>query len=188
MNRIAVMKTFLCFAVLAVAVAACGKSNEVATLQHEANDVAAYYQPKLEALDKRVQLIFKRGTTIPANLPGIEEVGKRLSEARDLITQLRAIVVATGGGKSELAKQAEAAAKARNVRDLKKLIHDTETRLEAGATIINDNLNAVESWIALYDQNKPTAAAAPAPMPEAPAPSPTPAPAPAPAPAPRPAP
>src|SRR5512143_2751764 len=98
---------------LAVVLAACSKSNDVQTLRQEAVDVAKYYDPQLDALDKRIQEIFKRGTTIPANLPGIEEVGKRLTEARDTIVQLRGIVhPPTLGDKSAVEKQADLAAKA----------------------------------------------------------------------------
>lgn len=131
---------------------ACGKSNDVQTLHHEAVELATYYQPRLDAADKRVQSIFKRGTTIPANLPGIEEVGKRLTEARDTLIQLRGIVAKGPDGKSAVEKQADAAAKDGKVDDLEKLVEDTETTLERGLRIINDDLYSVESWISQYDQ------------------------------------
>ena len=51
----------------------------------EAATLAKYYAPRLEALNRRVETIFKRGSTIPANLPGIDAVGQRLTEARDLL-------------------------------------------------------------------------------------------------------
>src|SRR5512147_2314392 len=117
---------------LAAILAACSKSNDVQTLHQEAVDVASYYQPKLDALDKRVQDIFKRGTTIPANLPGIEEVGKRLTEARDTIVQLRGIVAKGPDGKSAVQKQADLAVKDRKIDDLEKLVDDTEETLERG--------------------------------------------------------
>src|SRR5689334_22323987 len=144
---------------------ACGKSNDVATLHQEAVTQAAFYQPKVEAADKRVQAIFKRGTTIPANLPGIEEVGKRLTEARDTIVQLRGIVGKGPDGKSAVEKQADIAAKENKVEDLEKLNDDTEATLDTGLRVVNDDLDAVESWIALYDQgiNKQTNETAPAP-------------------------
>lgn len=131
---------------------ACGKSNDVQHLKEEAVVLAKAYDTKLKAVDRRVQIIFKRGTTIPANLPGIEEVGKRLTEARDTIIQLRGIVGEGPDKKSALEKQAEAVAKDRKVDDLRKLVHDTETTMENGLRVINDDLDAVESWIAQYDQ------------------------------------
>ncbi|HSD91132.1 MAG TPA: hypothetical protein VLB44_26600 [Kofleriaceae bacterium] len=162
---------------LAAILAACSKSNDVQTLHREAANVADYYQPKLDALDKRVQDIFKRGTTIPANLPGIEEVGKRLTEARDTIVQLRGIVAKGPDGKSAVVKQADLAAKDRKIDDLHKLVEDTEATLERGTRVVEDDLWAVESWIALYDQgiNKataPTPEVAPQPVPELPTPAP----------------
>ncbi len=158
---------------------ACGKSNDVSTLHQEAVQTAAYYQPKLDDADRRVQDIFKRGTTIPATLPGIEEVGKRLTEARDTILQLRGIISKGPDGKSAVEKQADLAAKERKVEDLEKLVQDTEATVSRGLTIVNADLDSVESWIALYDQgiNKqaPTAAAPPPPQPGAEAATPTPA-------------
>ncbi|HEY5927072.1 MAG TPA: hypothetical protein VIV11_35535, partial [Kofleriaceae bacterium] len=85
-------------------------------------------------------------------LPGIEDVGRRLQEARDRIVQLRGVVGAGPDGKSAVEKQAEAAAKDRNVANLTKLVHDTHGALDEGMTVINDNLAAVESWIANYDR------------------------------------
>jgi hypothetical protein len=185
-------------------VGACAKKNDVATLRHEAVSVAKYYQPKLDALDARVQLIFKRGATIPANLPGIDAVGAKLTAARDNLIQLRGIVIPGPDGKSAVEKQAQAAADGRKTEDLEKLIHDTETTLEHGIVMINDDLQSVEGWISLYDNKalsltapaqpagepgQPTPAPgqpAPAPVPGQPAPGaaqPAPAPVPAPAPA-----
>ena len=158
------MKRFLLLAVLA----ACGKPNDVKTLHHEAVVVAKYYQPQLEQLDRRLQTIFKRGTTIPGNLPGIEIVTPRLTEARDGIAQLRDIVGTPGGGKSAVEKQADEAAKAGKVADLEKLIADTEKTLDEGTTIIRDDLTTVENWIAQYEQGTNRAGGAPpAPTPEA---------------------
>jgi hypothetical protein len=169
------MKRLLLICVLA----ACSKSNDVSTLREEAVQTAAYYQPRLDAADKRVQAIFKRGTTIPANLPGIEEVGKRLTEARDTILQLRGIIAKGPDGKSAVEKQADLAAKDRKVEDLEKLIDDTESTLERGLTVVNADLDSVESWIALYDQGinkqEPTAAAPPPAQPGAEAATPSPA-------------
>jgi hypothetical protein len=140
------------FVLLATATtAACTKKNDVATLRHEAVAVAKYYQPKLDALDARVQSIFKRGATIPANLPGIDAVGAKLTTARDNLIQLRGIVSPGPDGKSAVEKQAQAAADGRKVEDLEKLLHDTETTLEHGIVMINDDLQSVEGWISLYD-------------------------------------
>jgi hypothetical protein len=150
------MKRFLLLAVLA----ACGKPNEVKTLHHEAIVTAKYYQPQLDQLDKRLQTIFKRGTTIPGNLPGIEIVTPRLTEARDGIAQLRGIV-GSGTGKSAVETQADAAAKAGKVADLEKLIADTEKTLSEGTTIIRDDLTTVENWIAQYEQGTNRAGGAP---------------------------
>ena len=159
------MKVYLLVAVLALT--ACGKKNDVPALHHEAVALVKYYtQPpgtsRLDQLDARVQAIFKRGNSIPGNLPGIEDVGRRLQEARDRIVQLRGIVGAGPDGKSAVEKQADAAAKERNADNLRKLVHDTHVALDEGITVINENLASVESWIANYDR-KTLAMNAPAP-------------------------
>jgi hypothetical protein len=162
------------FVLLASAMAsACAKKNDVATLKHETVAVAKYYQPKLDALNTRVEAIFKRGATIPANLPGIDAVGAKLTAARDNLIQLRGIVVPGPDGKSAVEKQAQASADAHKVEDLEKLLHDTETTLEHGVVIINDDLQSVEGWISLYD-NKALSMTPPAAPPAGQPPAPTP--------------
>lgn len=166
-----------------LAAPACGKHNETDVLVHEVTAIAKHNAPQLEALDKRVQAIFQRGATIPATTPGIESVGTKLTEARDLIVNLRGQVSPAADGKSAVEKQAAEAAKNRRINDLEKLVHDTEASLERNITIINDNLQSVESWIAYYDRKglaTPGAAGGtpPATSPQPPTTAPTPDPAP----------
>ena len=138
---------------LALAVPACGKHNEVDVLQHEATAAAKFYAPKVTALEARLNAIVQRGETITAeSAPGVQEVGARLKEARDLIIQLRGIVVAGPDGKSAVEKQAAEAAKNRRVGDLEKLVYDTHNALDRGLTVINADLAAAESWLAYYDR------------------------------------
>lgn len=144
------MKAYLLVVAVAV-LPACGKKNDVAVLEHEAATLAKYYEPKLVSLGDRVQLIFERGSKIPGNLPGIADVGKRLQEARTTLDTLKGLVTPGLDNKSELEKKAEAAAKAGKVEELEKLVHDHETALASGVTVINDNLDTVEGWIAQYD-------------------------------------
>jgi len=165
--------------VLAVALAACGNKNDLPILQHEAATLAKFYKPRLDTLDARVLAIMDRGRTIPADFPGVKEVGMQLQEARDTIVQLKSIVQPGPDQKSAVEKQADAAAKASKLADLQKLLHDTEAMLERGMTIIQDDLLAVEGWIAQYDRKLLAMAPAPAAeqpsgqpgAPEAPAPA-----------------
>lgn len=160
------MKAYLLVVALAVS-PACGKHNDAQILQHEAVTLAKHYRPKLDVLDQRVQAIFKRGTSIPGNIPGIEDVGRRLQEARDTIIKLRAIVSPGPDQKSAVEKQAEAAMKDNKVEELEKLVHETEVALDRGVTVINANLDTVEGWIAQYD-SKTLALVTPAPQGEPP--------------------
>jgi hypothetical protein len=152
------MKAYLLAVALAVT-PACKKQNDAHILHHEAVTLVDYYQPKLEALDARVQAIFKKGTEIPGNLPGIQDVGLRLQEARDTLIKLRDLIgVPQQAGDAKVAQksaveaQAEAAAKANKVDELAKLVHDTEVTLDRGITVINANLDTVEAWIAQYER------------------------------------
>jgi hypothetical protein len=136
---------------LLLGLAACGKRDDAAHLQREAVAVARYYHGKFDHLEQRVQAIFVRGNSIPGNLPGIEEVQRRLAEARDKLIELRGIVAPGPDGKSAVQKQAEAAAKDGKVDDLRKLLDDTKHLMRNGTIVINDHITAVESWIAYYD-------------------------------------
>ncbi len=141
-----------CLFVLALAVApACGKHNDIDVLQHEANSAAKFYAPQLDALDARVQTIFKRGATIPASTPGVDAVTARLTEARDTIIALRGVVAPGPDGKSSVEKQAAIAAKEHKAEELEKLIHNTHAALGSGLTVVNEDLLSVESWIAYLD-------------------------------------
>src|SRR5262245_509853 len=121
------MKLYLL--VVLAALAACSKKNDVHVLQEEAVTLAKHYGPEIDRLDARVLAIFKRGDKIPGNLPGIEDVGRRLQEARDTIVQLRGIVGKGPDGSSAVEKQAEVLAKEASVDKLQKLVHDTEVTL-----------------------------------------------------------
>src|SRR6266542_1095747 len=145
------MKPYLLVMALA-ALAACGKQNDVATLQSEVTTLAKYYQPQLDTLQHRVDAIFARGKSIPGNLPGIEDVGRRLQDARDRLTKLRGVVSPGPDQKSAVERQADAAAKDGKVADLQKLVHDTEVMIDSGVTVVNDDLDSVEAWIANYDR------------------------------------
>ena len=131
---------------------ACGKKNEVPALQQEATVLAKYYAPKLASHEQRLNQIMDRGQKIPGNLPGIDNVTKRVQEARDKILALKGIVSPGPDGKSAVEKMAEQSAKEKKVADLRKLIHDTQHTLAEGVTVINDNLTTVENWISQYDR------------------------------------
>lgn len=146
------MKAFTLVIALA-ALPACGKHNDVATLREEAVEMAQFYRPKVDELQQRVDAIFARGKSIPGNLPGIEDVGRRLQEARDTLQKLRGVIGTSPADKqSAVEKQADDAAKAGNVADLRKLVHDTEELVNTSLTVVNDDLDSVEAWIANYDR------------------------------------
>ncbi len=175
------MKAYLLVIALAVT-AACDKKNDVAVLEHEASALVTYYQPKLDAIDKRIDAIMARGAErnpdktpkIRGDLPGIRELTAQIQEARDTAVKLRGIIgpVAQKPGeksdeKSPLKAQAEKLAKEGRADQLAKLVHDTELTIDHGMTIIHTNLDAAELWIFNFD-NKILALPAVGAAPEAP--------------------
>ena len=154
------MKAYL-FVVALTLFAACGKKNDVAVLEHEALMLQKYYKPKFEALDARMQEIFKEGKTIPGTAPGVDLVGQRLQEARAELDKLKSIVnpppprpgeekKPTADDKSVLEQQAETLAKEGKTEELEKLVHDTETTFNRGITLVNDSFDTVEGWVVQY--------------------------------------
>ena len=156
------MKAYLLVVALAVT-SACGKQNDAHILQEEAVTLTNHYRTELAKLDTRVQDILKRASNIPGNLPDVKEVGLRLHEARKTLEQLKTVVGEKE--KSPVKEQAETAAKANKIRELRKLVHDTEVTLEHGVTVVNAELDTVESWIDQYER-RTLAMAPPAPAPE----------------------
>jgi hypothetical protein len=152
------MKAYLIIALLALA--ACGKQNDVPILQEEAATLAKYYQKKLEHLDRRMEEIIKLGHTIPADMPGVKEVGTQLQEARDQMIKMSGMVTPGQNQKSAIETQAEAAGKAGRVDELRRLIHDSELTLDQGLMTVRTQLAAVDTWIHNY-KNKTLAMYAP---------------------------
>ena len=165
------MKPFL---LALLVVTACRSANDAAILEHEAIALAKYYWPKLEAIEPRLQDVYKRGQTIPETVAGFNEGAKRYAEARELWVQLKNQFGPGPDGKSSLERQAAAAAKENRIETLEQLIHDAETKAEEGLTVINADLSAVESWIAEYDRAAKAAPPTGAAKEEAQRPAPTP--------------
>lgn len=173
------MKAFSTVAALlaTATLGACTKANDVETLHGEAVAMSKYYAPRVDALDARLQAIFKRGSTISASTPGVEAVSTRLTSARDVVLTLHQAVTPGPDGKSALLKEADEAAKTRNIERLEGLLHEKEETLSRGVLIANDDLSAAESWLAQYDRHTlamPAPPPAPPPATEPPPPPPTP--------------
>ena len=50
---------------LVLALTACEKTNDIAALREEATTVAKFYQPKVDELSHRIEMIFQHGKTLP---------------------------------------------------------------------------------------------------------------------------
>ena len=115
------------------------------------------------------QTIFERGTTIPATPAGHRRGRQRLTEARDTLDpaarhRRRRLPTASRRSRSRPTSPRRPARSTTS----SKLIHDTEATLDDGMRVINDDLDAVESWLAIDDagpRDAPRLAAPPAPTP-----------------------
>src|ERR1700733_14208000 len=133
--------------ILVLALTACEKTNDVAALRDEATTVAKYYQPKVDELNHRIEMIFQHGKTIPAGLLGIKDTSAVLEKARSKLVEMHKAVTPGPDGKSSIEAQADTAAKSGNQMELEKLIDDSQETLEVDATETADALATVEAWL-----------------------------------------
>ena len=128
---------------------ACEKSDNVTQLHDQAIAVGKYYGPRADELDKRRQSIFTRGKNVPGNLPDVPEIVRLIGEAGDKINEMKGIT-------SQIDKQADEAAKAKNTVELEKIIDESREKLETDEVVANEDLTRVESWLWQYEQGRTT--------------------------------
>jgi hypothetical protein len=155
------IRTLLLF----LALGACEKTNDVATLHDEAITVQKFDQPRLEVLAKRIDDCFQRGHALPQTQPGIGQAGPLLGRARDKLVELR-------GQVASIDKEADELAKKGDTDGLAWLIDERREKLEHGLTEVNDEVGSVESWLAQVKALPPPPVAEPPPTPDAPTPPP----------------
>lgn len=163
------MKPFKALLLTSLVLGACEKSNDITQLHEEAVATAKYYGPRVEALAKREQDVEQRGRKVPGNLPDVPTLAKQLRETADKITEMKGIAGPADGGKSALETQADQLEKDGKLEELRKLVDESQDKLDESWTIANSDLNSLESWLWQYEQ-----AHAPAAQPPVAPPQPTP--------------
>ncbi|MEO8842551.1 MAG: hypothetical protein ABI591_15690 [Kofleriaceae bacterium] len=143
--------------------AGCEKPNNVPTLHDEAVAIAQYYRPAVEMLNVRGEDIVKRGGKLGGAMAGGENASRAFSMAGQQLAELRALVLPGPDGKSQIEKQADAAAKDGKVAELEKLVGETSEKLEVGTRVITSELNLAEAWLVVAESRK-LAMATPAPV------------------------
>lgn len=150
--------------VLATA-AGCEKPNNVPALHDEAVGIAHYYRPAIETLNARGEDIVKRGGKLGGAMTGGENASRAISMAGQQLAELRGLVLPGPDGKSQIEKEADAAAKEGNVAELDKLVGESTEKLETGTRVITTELNVAEAWLIVAESRKlAMATTAPAPV------------------------
>jgi len=162
-NPRAVIKPLSLLVVLMLLATACGKTSDLGPMQDEANGIATTYKPKFDALSKRVAALEQRGRTLTSDAPGLNDARKLFVETNAKLVELRSAVTQAPAAITTAAKAEQPRA------ELIRVMGELRTRLQAGHTEVNANLDAVESWIAQSEWRPRTAtppAPPPAPIPE----------------------
>ena len=146
-------------------VAGCEKPNNVPALHDHAVAIARYYKPAVETLNTRGEDIVKRGGKLGGAMTGGENASRAISMAGQQLAELRGLVMPGPDGKSQIEKQADAAAKDGKVAELDKLIGDSNEKLEVGTRVVTSELNVAETWLINAESRKAAMAmAAPVPV------------------------
>ncbi len=149
---------------VAITVVGCEQPNDLPARRADTAAIGAFYEPVVVALTTRGGAIVERGAKLGIAYPGGEAANRAITMAGQQLAELRNLVSKGADGKSELEKQADAAAKAGNLAELAKLNDEASEKLEVGTRVITNELNIADHWLGYAE-------AAKAAMPKPPVPS-----------------
>jgi hypothetical protein len=135
------MKLSVLAPALALAVSACAKPNDVATLKADATAIVQFYEPQLDALARRIEAVLAASDRVPKNLPGADAATRALVEARDKLVELRKL-------KNDVDSQVPQLVEGGKRDELALLVEEEQDKYVEGTTIVNERLDEVESWLA----------------------------------------
>jgi hypothetical protein len=140
-----------------LAASGCEKANDVPRLQDEARATAKAYQDRFDELSRRAERISKRGNTLRADAPHSADAQRVYRQAVSTLEDNRRIL-------QGLPTRIQAGASPEDPDALPKLIDTVSERFENAVIEINAELDAVESWIGVAEQQSDRSAppAAPA--------------------------
>ena len=141
-----------------LAVSACARPHDLPQLQEEARVVKDGYQERLDELVRRAQAISKRGETLRADAANSAEAQRVYRHALSVLEDNRRFLMQVPASIDTAARSGEPAA-------LSKLIDALRERLEHAVLEVNAELDAVESWIGVAEQQQGSRSAAPPPSP-----------------------
>ena len=150
---------------LCLALAACGKANDLPAMQAEGQGMVKNWTERFEDLERRSDAIMKRGNDLEKRNGGVSPEGQRaiglFKTAAQKLESLKGVI---GTATNDIPKTKTAA-------EMQKTLDSVGERLEDGYTEINADFSAVESWLTLAEAqpapqvSKNETPAAPAPEP-----------------------
>jgi hypothetical protein len=138
--------------------AACAKVDDLGHLQEEGVAAAKSYTPKLDNLQHRADSVLARGAEAARGSDPTETTKARatLDRAIQLIGDMRS--------KSAVAaSEIQTAAKSGSYEEVERKIDDLRHRMHTGIIEANDDLDAVENWLALAETQAKVSPVAPEP-------------------------
>ena len=150
---------------VAISVVGCAKPNDLPALRADTAAIGAYYEPVVVALTARGGAIVERGGKLKIAYPGGEAANKAITMAGQQLAELRSLVSKGADGKSELEKQADAAAKDGNLAELAKINDEASEKLEVGTRVITNELNVADNWLGYAEAAKAAMPTTPTPTP-----------------------
>ncbi|HMG56349.1 MAG TPA: hypothetical protein VK601_22775 [Kofleriaceae bacterium] len=143
------------FALLAAAALACARPNDQPRLQDEALAAAAAYDARLVELARRADEVEHRRAVLPHDTLNSAAAEHSLSQARAAIAGLR--------GQLTEARSRLKAVRPGAAGEVRTLLEEMRHRLDDGLTAAIADLSAVESSVAIAEQQRRPGAPAPEP-------------------------
>ena len=131
--------------VLLLAIAACGRANDLPAMKEEAEGIVKNYGARLDELARRAESIDARGRTISVTTTDERNSSQVYATAKGKLAQLRATVA---NAKSEI----DSSSKDRLA--LRRVLDRLEKDLKNGFIEVNSDFDAVESWLTLAEQRQ----------------------------------
>lgn len=148
--RRAVITTLLAL----TAVAGCDKTTDVPRLKDEAQATAKEFLHRIDELAQRADALGKRARALPPSSLSSADAQRAYRHAQGALGQFRTRL-------AQALKDVDAAVTANDADKLFELIDGQREQVEHGLIEVTSDLAAVESWVALAEQ-QPAAAAPPA--------------------------
>jgi hypothetical protein len=135
------LRSSLLVLALGFSTAACQKAPDLGKVQAEALLTVKSYTSSLDVLQRRADTNLAKFRAMDQSLPGADEAGRRLGDARGTLEQLRALTNGAAGAYS-------AAAKAGSLEEVQASIDSTNAKLQTGIAKVTADLTTFENWAA----------------------------------------